>query len=289
MAKSLKKELCVLGLSAGAIASSFALSGCSKRELTLAQQNIDNVAVNFINNNELCGETKFAGFTFLGADIENSDAGKYKVDINGVVVGKNKEKAYTTLNYSVNSSYFPAQTSEDKYTSNANLINMLSDIIKNEDLVSYSIISVGNVKNLNTNLAKVTSVDLSDDYKCAGNFLYSVNNLTFNENEHYASFSTKEFIKYSKTKVNYWAFTENGPIYTIDADNKDYFIKQNVYVELSPEELALAKTDSTIVFDKFAEYVDGAKSQNYVVEQTEISEAQEQGIVMNEEVSLSNI
>ena len=293
MANSLKNKLCILGLSAGTIASSLALFGCSKRDLVLAQQNIDTAVVELLSSDKIDSETKYTSFTFLGADVENVESEKTSnlcsVDINGVAISKDKKRAYTTFNYVVDSAYFPVLSGTDKYKDNASLVNSLSNIIKNENLASYSILNVGSVKDLNTNLAKVTSVGLSDEYKCGGNFLYAVNNLNFNENEHYASFSTKELIKFAKTKVNYWAFTENGPIFTIDADRKDYFVNQNVYVELTPDEIALAKTDSSIVFNKFAQYVSGENSQNYAIEQTGVSEAQEQGIVMNEEVSLSNM
>ena len=168
--------------------------------------------------------------------------------------------------------------------------NFLSSI--NCDVVTKIIFSkyneLGYEANENTTVAKVTPSNLDDEYKCENNFLYAVNNLTFNEQEQLACFSTKELIRFSNIEVNYWAFTENGPIFTIDGDRQSFFVNQNICIELSPEEIANAKNNSAIVFNKLAEYVDNNQKDKYVVEQTSVSKNQELGVVMNEEVSLSN-
>ena len=273
----------ILGLSAVSIASGLTLSGCSKRELIDAQQNMDNAVVELINQNQ---NSNIKYFSFLGANI-NSNGQTFDIDINGIATDSSKVKAYTTLNYTVNNFNYKLDEKSDKYKNNAQLINMLADVVKNEILADYSMLKVDDVKTLNTTTAKVTNSNLDEKYKCQGNFLYAVNNLNFNEQEQFASFSTKELIKYAKSEVNYWAFTENGPIYTIDADRKTFYVDQNIYVELTPEEISQAKNNSAIVFNKFAEYVNSNQTEKYVVEQTEMSENQELGIVMNEEISLN--
>ena len=239
-----------------------------------------------LNSDKINSDSKFKGFTFLGADVENN-GNTYNVDINGIATNTNKQKAYTTLNYCVDGNYLIEKT-DNKMASNAKFINELAKIIQNEQFSSYSILNVDSVKNLNTTIAKVTPCNLGDDYKCENNFLYAVNNLTFNEQEQLAYFSTKELIRFSNLEVNYWAFTENGPIYTINGDRQSFFVNQDICIELSPEEIANAKNNSSIVFSKLAEYVDNKQNDKYVVNQTAVSKNQEQGIVMNEEVSLSN-
>lgn len=282
------KPIKVLGLSAMGLISTVSISGCSTK-INMAQENIDNAVVNVLNsdliqNNE---NYKFRNFTFLGADI-NGNGQNFEIDINGIATNTIKNKSYTTLNYVVPVFDFKYDTKLEKSDNNVNLINTLAEIVKNEQLVSYSNLNIKNISKMNISMAKITDSHLDNDYKCQGNFLYAVNNLSFNEQEQFASFTTKEFIKFTKMNVDYWAFTENGPIYTIDADRKSYFVDQNVYVSLTPEEIAQAKTDSSIVFSKFTEYVNNNENEKYVIEQTEMSENQELGVVMNEEVSLSN-
>lgn len=292
---NMKKTFIALGLSAVALASAFTLAGCSESKLTKAQNNIDHQVTSVLNQEEIQNElnSPFSNFTFLGANVEESNSKKYNVNINGIATYQNtNQKAYTAFNYIVNKNYFDEKSTK----SNADIINTLAEIVKNEDYETYSIANVNNLQALNHAMGKATESPI-DDFQFNRNFLYGVSDVNFSEEDGVVSFSTKEYVNFSRTRTvveyayvwhgdNDWSFE---PRWTVVTDYEPFFMDHNVYLKLTPEEMKQAKTDSSIIFDKFTEYVNGNQKDKYVIQQTSVAKEKDMGANMHSDISLERM
>ena len=291
-----KKTLQVLGISALIFAGTLSLVGCSGKELQSAQDNIDTTVTTVLNSEEIQAveNAPFENFTFLCADVTKDCPTQYTIDINGVANYANSDKkAYTTFNYIVNDSYF---SNEESFKNEAAIINTLSDIVKNENYNSYSISTVKDLTALNNAMKTVTESPL-DGYKSNTNFLYGVSNVQLSESDNVASFSTKELTKFSRTRteVTYGitGYVDGKPKYGLvtrtKTDYESFFLDQNVYVQLTPEEMEMAKKDESIVFDKFVEYVKNDQKDKFVIQETNIAKDKELDANMKDYISLGDI
>ena len=291
-----KKTLQVLGISALIFAGTLSLVGCSGKELQSAQDNIDTTVTTVLNSEEIQAveNAPFENFTFLCADVTKDCPTQYTIDINGVANYANSDKkAYTTFNYIVNDSYC---SNEESFKNEAAIINTLSDIVKNENYNSYSISTVKDLTALNNAMKTVTESPL-DGYKSNTNFLYGVSNVQLSESDNVASFSTKELTKFSRTRteVTYGitGYVDGKPKYGLvtrtKTDYESFFLDQNVYVQLTPEEMEMAKKDESIVFDKFVEYVKNDQKDKFVIQETNIAKDKELDANMKDYISLGDI
>lgn len=278
--KKIKKELQVLGLPVIIFANALSLASCSTSELNLAQNNINNCVTTILNTENIQNEINnpVEKFTFLCADIGRSTNDSYNIDINGVSNYKNnKKKGYTTLSYQADASYFNSGSTKDE----ASLINAISDIVTNEKYISYSIINVNNLSGLNESLGKNTRIPLAD-YKYSNNFLYKIENIQFSENESIASFSSSELTTFYESVTyitNSITFINNNPVVipvtSVYNDYQSFYFDHNVKVKLSPKEFEQAKSDTSIIFDKFVEYVDSKQTDKFVIRETDFDKNKE--------------
>lgn len=293
--KKVKRAIQVLGLSATIFAGALTLAGCAPSELELAQQNIDTTVTAVLNDENIQSEINnpIENFTFLCADVEKSSNDNYNIDINGVSnYTNNDKKGYTTLSYEVDSSYFNADSTKNTAT----LINTMSDIVTNEKYNAYSIIDVNDLSSLNTAIGTNTNIPL-DGFKYKNNFVYKVGNVQLSENDNVASFSASELTKFYKTtkQVTYGivGYYDGKPRYGLvtrtHTDYESFFFDHNIYVQLSPEEFEQAKTDESIIFDKFVEYVNSNQTDKYVVQETNIAKDKEFNANMKGNVQLGDI
>ena len=290
-----KKTLQVLGITALIFAGTLTLTGCGK-ELQTAQENIDTTVTTVLNSEEIQAveNAPFENFTFLCADVSKDCPTQYTIDINGVANYANSDKkAYTTFNYIVSDSYF---SNEENIKNEAAIINTLADIVKNENYNSYSISTVKDLTALNNAMKNVTESPL-DGYNPHSNFLYGVSNVQLSESDNVASFSTKELIKFSRTRTEVtYGITgyvdgkpKYGTIVRAKTDYESFFLDQNVYVQLTPEEMEMAKKDESIVFEKFAEYVKNDQKDKFVIQETNVAKDKEFDANMKDQVSLGDI
>lgn len=290
-----KKLLLALGL-AGTIFTGSLLTGCTNEDVSKAQDNIDNAVIDVLNSKEVqdSENSTFKKFTFLGTDVEEAENSKYAVAINGIASREESNKrAYTTFNYLVDNSYF---SDEDSKNNEANTINTLVEIVKNEKYNDYSIVGVNNLTALNEAMENVTESPI-DKYKTYNNFLYGVSNVEFSDTENIVSFSTKELTKFYDTKLvtSYGIVGYNndtpkyGPVTKTEMDFESFFIDNNIYLKLTPEEMQRAKADSSFVLDKFVEYVKENQSDKYVVQQVNVANQKEFNANMSEHVNLEDI
>lgn len=289
--QSRAKKFIVLG--ATGIAVTAGLTACTSK-IKEAQANIDKKVVNVINADENA-ITKLGGkiskFTFLSADTTVCDNNKYLVDINGISTSTEVNgKSYTTLNYLVDGQYFDSM---DK-ASNTNVINALSNIVENEKFNSISANKVKNVKALNNAFAKVAESPIKD-YDVNKNFLYGLADIKYDDQENVVSFVAKNTTKFLKTSTDVsWGVvgvdaegkTEFGWVFTEKHDYKVFFIDQKVYIKLSKEEFENSKTDESIIFDKFVEYVNNKEKENYIVKSESVLNSKDLSANMIEEVEL---
>lgn len=291
-----RQSLLILGLVGTVFLGTFTLTGCSMKDLEEAQDKIDHSITHILNSENIQEDEKalFSKFTFLCADVEKADGAQYSIDINGIAKYDNSDqKAYTTFNYLVSDSYF---ANEENTKNEAAIINTLADIVENENYNSYSISNVKNLDALNDAMGKATESPL-DGYRTNNNFLYGVTNVQLSPEEGVASFSTKELTKFSRTRteVTYGIIgyfdgkPKYGPVTRTVTDYESFFIDNNVYVKLTPEEMEQAKTNESIVFEKFAEYVKEGKTDKFVIQQTNITDQKQYDANMKDHISFRDI
>ena len=294
MAKNKKLRLSVLGLATLVAIGAMTLTGCSKA-MQEAQDNIDNSVVTVMNADESIQErynANFSDFTFLCADVAQADANQYNVDVNGLITmtTDKADTAYTTLSYLVDGKYF---NDMDKAT-HEDIINKLATIVQNEKFQSVSVEKIGNPQALSNSMSEVMESPL-DDYNMSKNFLYAVGNVQFDETENIAAFSTKDASRFSKTTVrtSYGLVgfdSEGKPKYGLvtstKTDYQTFFIDHNVYIKLTPEEMAAAKNDHSIIFNKFNEYVKNNQKDMYVIQETNVVQDKDFSANMMDNVSL---
>lgn len=289
------KRISVLGLAALIGLTGMTLTGCSNK-LKEAQNNIDYSVTAVLNEDEQLKQNynnaNFSDFTFLCSDVEKNENNKYDIDINGIVnINNDKtQKAYATLKYLVDGKYFDEMSN----ASQEEVINTLALIVQNENFKSVSIQKVNNIKDLNSSMSAVTESPLKD-FSMDKNFLYGIGNISFDEENNVASFSTKEASKFSKTTVttsygivgiNSDGTPRMGLVTTTNTEYKTFFLEHNILLKLSPEEMEAAKNDNSIIFDKFTEYVKNKEKDKYVVQESNIENENEFSANMMDDVTL---
>lgn len=291
-----KKSLVILGLVGAMFFGTLTLTGCTNKELESAQQNMDTTVTTVLNSEDIqeVENALFSNYTFLCADVERAEGAQFSVGINGVAKYQNSDqKAYTTFNYLVNESYF---ANEENTKNDANIINTLAEIVKNENYQSYSIANVKNLDALNQAMGKATESPL-DGFRTSQNFLYGVSDVQLSEADGVASFATKELIKFSRTRtettmgiVGYFDGQPKwGPVTRTVTDYESFFIDNNVYIKLTPEEMERAKTDEAFVFQKFAEVVKSGEKDKFVIQQTNVADQKEFNANMKDNVSFRDL
>ena len=291
-----KKSLVVLGLIGALFVGTFTLTGCSTSELKQAQQNIDTSVTAVLNSSDIqeVENGLFSGYTFLCADVEHAENSQYSIDINGIAKHSDSgENSYTTITYLVSDSYF---STKESTKSDAAIINTLSEIVQNENYQSYTIANVKNLDNLNNSMGKATESPL-DGFRFNQNFLYSVGDVSLNTAENVASFSTKELIKFSRTRtettMGIIGYSNGqpkwGPVIRTVVDYESFYIDNMVYIKLTPEEMAQAQVDESIVFQKFAEYVKNDQKDKFVVQQLNIADQKQYDANMKDRVSFRDL
>lgn len=288
----MKKKKIVLGFASFLLINS--LTSCS-RALEEAQANIDGKVVTVMNGNDNI-KSKLGGeiekFTFLSAEtIKNND--NYAVDINGIVTAReSSQKAYTTLNYVVDGSYFDNM----KRATNDNIINALASVVENENLSEVSVYKVNNALSFSDAMGSVTESPL-EDYELSKNLLYGIGDIQYNDSENTVFFQAKNATKFERTTMAFgWGVVGNNdgkPEYGLVAkpqtDYQTFFIDQNVYIKLNEEDFKMSKTDESVIFDKFTDFVKNKEKGKYIVATESV--ATEKGFSANmlEDINLKNV
>lgn len=138
----------------------------------------------------------------------------------------------------------------------------------------------------------------NDKLIVSNNMLYNVSNIKIDEKKGVATFSTKELsefemggLKFNILAANhimqnlnrYGSFSNiygNGvnpylfglPVVPATEEGGTYFIDNSFSVELTPEEIELAKQDKSVVLDKFCHYVKSGQKDKYTITHTSISD-----------------
>lgn len=256
------KKIVVLG--AVGVSMVGGLASCTNA-LKEAQTNIDDKVVTVMNDNDVV-KSKINGeiekFTFLSADTTKENENAYVIDINGIATEKDSQKkAYTTLNYSVDGTYFK----DMEYASDSSVINALAKIVENEDYNSISVNKVNDIEQLNKAMSTALKSP-DDDFEVFKNFLYGIGNVEYNDAKREVSFTAKDTTRFSKSSVKPYIGKDNNTVYRKKREYKTYFTDQRVCVKLNREDYEKSKTDESIVFDKFIEFVNDKKKDNFSVE-----------------------
>ena len=145
-------------------------------------------------------------------------------------------------------------------------------------MTSYSYINVKDFNQLNNAVKSVLESPL-DGYKTSSSLVYGVNNLTFNYEDGYASFTTYEDTKYSRTRTELvWTVVgvdmdgnvQYGWAVQTVTDYEGFVQEHNMYVKATAEELDAMKEDNSLVFDKFVESVNQKDKSNYTAQSVNV-------------------
>ncbi len=269
-----KKKLIIFGAT---VLSALGLAGCSTA-LEKAQTSLSDVSKNVLNENLNFRQRLEGGiekYKFLGANFDGNSNGEFDIEICGVsVANETKEKAYTTLYYTIPATEFNGINAKDSTA----VINSLTQVVPNYEIKDFSYAPVKDFNNLNGAVKSVLESPL-DEYKTHSALVYGVDNLNFNYEDGYASFTTYEDTKYSRTRTELvWTVVgwdlEGNPQYgwavQSVTDYEGFVQEHNMYVKASTEELDAMKEDNTLVFDKFVEAVKTGDKSLYTVQSVNV-------------------
>lgn len=267
------KKFVALGLTALAITG--LLTGCSS-ELKDAQKNINSVGLNALNGSKIVNvmtDDEFSDYVFSGADFV-LDGGNYILDVSGFSTTANNKKAYTNMEYVVESSEFDGVDAKNS----AEVINAIAKVIAEYEMTSFDYAPMKSLDKFNNSMNKTFESPVNG-YKLATGLTYAVDDITFNEKDGYVSFSTRQNTDYSKTTTEMvYMFigtdTNGNAKWGFRPQVKTYHEKFNqehvIYIKASEEEIALMKEDNSLIFDKFVELVNEGQKTDYTVRSVNI-------------------
>lgn len=271
------------------------LVGCSAA-VKDAQENIDTTTVNAMNQSQavrVITQEEFKEFTFLGADFERSDSSALNVEVSGLAKYGEEQSAFVNLGYTDVESFFSEINQEDK----AAIINALSAVIQERELTDFEMTPVSSAAVVNDTLKDIAESPL-DNYRYNNGMVFAVGNVSFNEEEGYASFEVKSNIEYSHTysQITYGIVGRNsdgsfryGPITKIKTEYEDFLHTHRIYVRASEAEISAMQNDMSLIFDKFYTVVKDGEKENYVVESLEVQSSQEFNTKMKDDVSYKDL
>lgn len=271
MVKNLKKFF----IAGAAIAlSASVLAGCSA--LKDASQEMGDSTVNILNNSSVVRESTdvtFNEFTFLGADFDRVEGSTLDVDVSGVAkYNEMQNKAYITMNYNLDDSFFAGIDSNDK----AEIVRALNQAMQQNEMQDFTFVPINSVKALNESLKGITESPLKD-FRYNGGLVFALGDVNVNMEEGYASFQLKSHVDYVKTEtqvVPSVIYVNGKPQVGVTTKVNHYyenFLHTNdVYVRATEQELAAMENDSSLIIDKFIEYVNNNDKNNLVVNSVEV-------------------
>lgn len=267
MKKGLKRFV-VIGLSLLMLTG--VLTGCTP-ELQNAQEGLNDAALDEISVSEVVKmETNdiFTKYVFAGADVIQRD-GKYMLDVSGFATTDKNKHAYTNMEYEVDANYFNQIDSKNA----TEVLNAITKVIQDYEMQSFDYAPMTSLTKFNSAMNETFESPLQS-YNLSSGLTYAIDDITFNEEQGYVSFDTRQNTNYSDTKVE-MVYTiigvdSNGhPKMGYRAQSKTYYEKFNeehtIYIKASPEEIAQMKQDKSLIFDKFVTLVKEEKKTEYTV------------------------
>lgn len=257
-----KKRLVALGLTTLALAGT--LTGCSK-ELENAQDNLNKAAIDALNNSQIVQMVtadEIKSFAFSGADfILNGE--KYTLDVSGFTSNAQNQKAYANMEYEVDAAEFASVNAEDS----VQVVNAITKVIQEYEMKSFDYAPMTSLTKFNNAMNKTFEIPI-EGYKLSSGLTYAIDDITFNEQDGYVSFMTRQNVDYSKTTTRI-VMIYNGkkfmPVAQSHTDHEKFNQEHEIYVKASPEEIAVMKENPNLIFEKFVTVVNEGQKTEYTV------------------------
>ena len=258
----------VLTIISTAAVGLFLVSGCSRYDevysrdigTVKAEEEFNLVACSILNNSDKSNQAAGVDFnkcSFYGADFSKNGENKYNVEIYGAVKYDNESKeALMTMSYTLDAEYFKGLYDCDIHL--PEIMQALCQAMKDNEMNDFSLTSVNNVDVLNSSIENFAN-EREDGHSFENGWVVSLDNPMVNVEDGFAAFQMKSGLVYYRSVYAPFAPAPN-------TYHKLYLSTQNVYVKASEEELSRMKLDSSLVYDKYIEYVNSGESQNYFVQ-----------------------
>ena len=254
-----------VALGATALMLTGALTGCSK-ELENAQDNVNKAALDaIINNSQIVKQEtsdEINNYIFSGADfVLNGE--KYQLDVSGFATNTNNEKAYANLEYEVPASEFKNIDAKDS----VEVLNAIAKVITEYEMKNFDYAPMKSLTSFNNAMNKTFESQLNG-YKFSSGLTYAVENITFNEQDGYVSFLTRQNLDYSKTKtriVMMYMGKSMTPVVQSYNDHKKFNQEHEIFIKATPEEIAAMQEDKSLIFEKFVNLVNEGVKTDYTV------------------------
>ena len=195
-------------------------------------------------------EQLFKNIIFSGADFVEKD-GCYDVSISGIGTkeGEGTRKHFVSLEYTdVKDADVQKFLKKDK---EVDFYKALNHIIENYELESYSDYAVESINELNSAVRGNTEQKY-EDYDFGKNFVYSIKNIQFNEQDKTVSFETRQNARYSKEDKKV-VKTTTMTYFKDVTRNKDTSQSYTIEFKVSDTEFEEMKADPSKVIEKFIE------------------------------------
>lgn len=242
-----------------------ALTGCSK-ELENAQDNVNKAALDaIINNSQIVKQEtsdEINNYIFSGADfVLNGE--KYQLDVSGFATNTKNEKAYANLEYEVPASEFKDVDAKDS----VEVLNAIAKVITEYEMKNFDYAPMKSLTSFNNAMNKTFESPI-EGYKFSSGLTYAVEDITFNKQDGYVSFSTRQNVDYSKTTtrtVLMYTGKSMVPVVQTHTDHEKFNQEHQIYIKASPEEISAMQADKSLIFEKFVNLVNEGQKTDYTV------------------------
>lgn len=247
------------------------LTGCSN-EFVAVQENLNKVGLDQLQQSSVVREVtdeEFSHFKFLCAEFEVNDDKTYDVDVNGVAKYNNgKEQAYVKMSYTLDGQSLYEVNKDDRSA----ILNLISQVMSTQEMKAFDYASLNSIKAINS-IVRNTAESPLDEFNYRHGIVFSLGKIQFDEDKDRVCFEMKTHVKYERP------YTVMQPIMVGNTltmmpithyENEEFIHTNNVYLNVSKEEMAEIKADNKLIFDKFVDVVKKEEIDKYVINSVEV-------------------
>ena len=176
---------------AAALATVFAVTGCSNVAVDRANALQENLIAQSVKNEE-----GIQDFRLIGTEVDKVGF-MFDVNFNGVAKLDDGRQAYTNFTYQVPSTYFEKLS---KRSSVDAVYNVFDNIVENFDYTDCTINPVNNIKYVNSSFVN-NAPSPFEKYNIKKGIVYNLSTPTFDEENKEISFDVKTLMDLRKTKL----------------------------------------------------------------------------------------
>ncbi|MCI8555995.1 MAG: hypothetical protein HFI85_05485 [Clostridia bacterium] len=268
MKKKLNKAIL---LGATMILSMGMMTGCTG-EFEKAQENLNKTGLDQLQHSKVVREVtdeEFSHFKFLCAEFEVNDDKTYDVDVNGVAkYNDGKEQAYVKMSYTLDGQSLYEVNKDDR----AAILNLISQTMSRQEMKAFDYAPLSSIKAINSILRQTAESPL-DEFNYRHGILFSLGKIKFDEDKDRVCFEMKTHVKYERPYTVMQPIVVGNMMTMMPVthyENEEFIHTNDVYLNVSKEEMARMKADNKLIFDKFVDVVKKQEFDKYVINSVEV-------------------